>query len=296
MIVFVLCPAFHGATLLSLLLNNHSQILAFGDTNPVRAYDQVCTCGEKISTCAFWNSLIRENKMANNHGQSYIFPSLPEIVRNERLNKALNTFFALVANAFSAPWIWKLIGRSAENFRQSYSDFLKACRDWVPHAIFIDGEKNLLKYIVVKSMGFPVAGVIHVLRDPRGYARSYAQDVAPRPYRWIGRDWRRQHRLIRIFSRLFSGKKRISVKYETLATQPEETMRQIFDFLNLELEQVICKPRFPNKHHMVGNIMLSNFNGTISDKMTWKEELSMDAQKDVLSAAGSISGNAGYSF
>ena len=33
-VAFVVCPSFHGATLLALLLNNHSQISALGDMLP----------------------------------------------------------------------------------------------------------------------------------------------------------------------------------------------------------------------------------------------------------------------
>jgi hypothetical protein len=39
-VAFVVCPSYQGATLLALLLNNHSQISALGDMLPWRGVNR----------------------------------------------------------------------------------------------------------------------------------------------------------------------------------------------------------------------------------------------------------------
>ena len=41
---FVLSPSYHGATLLSKLLNAHPEVTALGDTYPSNQFDQICGC------------------------------------------------------------------------------------------------------------------------------------------------------------------------------------------------------------------------------------------------------------
>lgn len=54
---FVLSPSYHGATLLSKLINAHPELTALGDTFPSNAFDQVCGCGERVSKCPFWQAV-----------------------------------------------------------------------------------------------------------------------------------------------------------------------------------------------------------------------------------------------
>src|SRR5918911_1327506 len=56
-VAFVVCPPFHGATLLALLLNNHSQISALGDMLPLRDRNQLCACGQPSRKCDFWSTV-----------------------------------------------------------------------------------------------------------------------------------------------------------------------------------------------------------------------------------------------
>ncbi len=57
---FVLSPSYHGATLLSKLINAHPELTALGDTYPSNAFDQVCGCGVRVSVCPFWQAVKAE--------------------------------------------------------------------------------------------------------------------------------------------------------------------------------------------------------------------------------------------
>lgn len=57
---FVLSPSYHGATLLSKLINAHPELTALGDTYPSNAFDQFCGCGARVSVCPFWQAVKAE--------------------------------------------------------------------------------------------------------------------------------------------------------------------------------------------------------------------------------------------
>lgn len=84
---FVLYPSFHGVALLALLLNNHSKISCLGDTIPTRKFDQVCSCGKKVSVCEFWLS-IRSRLNTDQYLREYQNDSKQPQIYNKQKNKS----------------------------------------------------------------------------------------------------------------------------------------------------------------------------------------------------------------
>jgi len=274
MIYFVLCPPFHGATLLSLLLNNHSKVLSLGDTNPTREYDQTCACGQKVSKCEFWEHIREETDWSEDDPIPNMMQSYPMIVPHEGLNKAINTAFALTAQELGA-FVWKLIKVPADNFKHDYQDFQEACQSWVEHDVFVDGEKSLLKFISAASMEFPVKGVIHLTRDPRAYVASCRKNKQEEmEVDQLALDWMIQHRRIGKYTQIFSDIPVLRLKYEDLTAKPQESMDKVFGFMGLETEKVVSEPKNPDKHHMLGPKMLREFDGTIKQDKSWEDSLS----------------------
>jgi len=83
---FVLAPSFHGATLVSLILSNHKNIVALGDTLPTLSFDQGCGCGKLVSECNFWQSLKQD---VPENGTHHILPEYPRVFRHRHLNLAV---------------------------------------------------------------------------------------------------------------------------------------------------------------------------------------------------------------
>ena len=61
-------------------------------------------------------------------------------------------------------------------------------------------------------------------------------------------------------------------------------MNCVFDFFGIENEKVVSGPKWPNKHHMIGNRMLFNFDGTINEDIGWQEKLSDKQQRIICKA------------
>src|ERR1700675_4464699 len=99
-VAFVVCPSYQGATLLALLLNNHSQISALGDTIPMRKWDPVCACGRRVSECDFWQTVSNSLDTSRFSSLRTLLPPMPwplshrqieasvvRLSRNPRLNR-----------------------------------------------------------------------------------------------------------------------------------------------------------------------------------------------------------------
>lgn len=73
-------PAFHGATLFSLLLNNHPRISTLSDTLPFREHlDYFCSCKRRINECEFWITLADELSAGRFVSDDYLLPMLPRL-------------------------------------------------------------------------------------------------------------------------------------------------------------------------------------------------------------------------
>ena len=292
-IVFILCPAYHGATLLSLLLNNHGRVFTLADTNPTREYDQGCTCGKMVSTCDFWEGVRASVGWREAQDLPNLMPLYPMFSRNEVLNKSLNTALSVTA-AKAGKGIWNIGGKPARSFQIMYRNFLKYCQGIAHHEVFVDGEKSLLKFMTVASMGFPVAGVIHLVRDPRGYAHSCRKYFPDRSMEDIAKDWATHHARIRRFTGLFPDIPVLTVRHEDLASTPQAEMDRVFDFMGLASQEVVCPPVDLRKHHLMGNKMLAAFDGSVQADDAWQKTLSPADCQTVMTAAGPLAGEFGY--
>jgi hypothetical protein len=190
--------------------------------------------------------------------------------------------------------VWRTAGKPARRFHDTYADFMQACRSWAPHEVFVDGEKSLLKFMSVASMGFPVKGVIHVTRDPRGYVASAQKYVEGATTEQLVMEWADHHRRIQRFVGMFGKVPSMTLRYEDLSDSPQQVMGQVFEFMGLDRQQVVCAPKDPRKHHMIGNKMLQSFDGTVRRDRTWETVLPITEQVAVAKQLGGLLEAFGY--
>ena len=138
---FVLCPSFHGATLLAVLLNNHPDIVTLGDTNPTRAYDQICACERLVSECPFWQEVARECQTARFADGAKMLPTLPRISKHQKLNKGINLALGM-AGARIGPGVWSVARKPAREFVDTWNTFRSVAKKRGRARLAIDGESR----------------------------------------------------------------------------------------------------------------------------------------------------------
>jgi hypothetical protein len=267
-IVCVLCPSFHGATLLSLVLANHRGVLSLGDTVATEP-NHHCGCGVLVSNCAFWT-------------QVGPISARPQLLASPQLNQAATILGAIAAHKLGAK---VRFGSFAADVEHEFA----VCRQFAEFDIFIDGFKSVSRYCALKAAGFPVRGVIHLLRDPRSFAASSKRKQVP--VTTAAAQWSQAHRTISLATRAM-GERVFDLRYEDLCASPEQQLARLQAWLGLEPESLL-HPFAPGRH-WVGNRTMRAFDGTIALRETWRGVLRASEQAAVMNACRKEARRWGY--
>jgi hypothetical protein len=302
--VFVVCPSYHGATLLALLLNNHSQVTALGDTLPHRGANHICACGELVDECTFWQTVSAGLDTSRFAGLPLLLPTLPwpltrhqmegsaiSLSGNAHFNRAVGRVAGKVVDV-GAPVVWRLRREMVEHFVRLYRSFYRFVLDAHGTSLFVDGSKSGRRAAVLTRALEPKAEVkiVHLVRDPRGFALSRrSHDGAPlRESGWLWSDLHGRMESLRALAPYFL------LRYEDLCSDPETQLLRLFDFLQIVPEPVLTSPKYPQKHHLIGNNMLRSFDGQVKLDTRWQAELTAAEQRTVLQCAGDFARRMGY--
>ena len=274
---FVVCPEYHGATFLSLLLNNHSRVTSLGDTIPARRHVDTayCSCGSVIRHCPFWSTILDMTRFERLRAKEKVLPLLPRLAdRHQSLNRAAAIAVGSVAN-FVGPSAWSLIGKRRDEYVDVYKRFYCAVKGFHGTDVFIDGSKSMSKAFVLGSL-LPQAEVrvLHLVRDPRDHHCSHLKNKpASASLETSARGWRNRHLAIVGMVRLMRGARYLRVRYEDLCGNPEETISNVFELFGVDYEDVFHPQRDPRRNHVIGSRTKSRFDGTIKTSSDWREKL-----------------------
>jgi hypothetical protein len=162
------------------------------------------------------------------------------------------------------------------SFAADVRHLLAVCCDFVTFDVFIDGFKSVSRYCALKAAGFPVRGVIHVLRDPRSFAASSRRKQVP--VRESAQQWSSIHATISRVTRLM-GERVINIRYEDLCAAPGEQLGRLQSWMNLKSETLLHP--FPPGRHWVGNRSMRAFDGTIALRESWQSELNAAEKAEI---------------
>ncbi len=291
-IFFILGPSYHGAPLLSWRLNNHPDIMSLGSANPLRTEDPPVSDGSTVSSSPFWTKMTEAIEYNAEDPIKTFLPQSPHIVPGEKLNKALNIGLSMFANEIG-PGVWKAVFESANRFIVMYERFYQAARDWIPHKAMLDGERSNLKFMVLASMGFPVRGVIHLVRDPRGYVAAWKKYYPESTVETLTLEWAAAHTRIYRLATSFQKMPFLTMRYEDLMEKPEETFHQAVEFMGLPKAEYV-EMAMPGKDNMIGVGPQDRTLAVAPVAGNWRETLSPEEEARILKIAGPLFSEFGY--
>jgi hypothetical protein len=298
--VFVLCPSYHGATLLALLLSEHHDIVDLGDTNPEMRRDLPCGCGLTVATCEFWQRLRSELSPPLVTGDRYWFPKTLPFTNHARANVVLG-YVCAIGNMATRGRA-SVLSPAVERYRLAQQVMARVATEATGSHVFVDGEKSVEKALFLRSASDRPVRFIHLTRDPRGYALSASTRLAGtepgRPaspdFAGLAAVWRRYHRKARFAGRLAGRSNTLLVRYEDLATETEATMARIFDFIGVPpLGPTALRTR-TRPTHAIGNKLLRTYDGSISLDERWRSELTASQAEAILRESGRFAAELGY--
>lgn len=292
---FILCPSFHGATLLGLLLNAHSKVTSLGDTLPKRQHlDYFCSCEQRIQECAFWQTIMERVRTDRFPEEQFMLPIRARLHPDSEVNERLNLRLIKAARRFG-PWVWRLRWRAAVEFRDMNLQLFRQACTLMGTEVFVD-KSDIVRFAILRSVVYPQrVRVIHLTRDPRGYFFSMQKNRTPKwPLDRIVEKWVSAHSTVHGYQSL-AGVAYLRVRYEDLCADPQTTLGRIFEFLGVDEEDVLQTLRDGTaEHHLIGNRMLRSFDGSIRLDTRWRETISGQRQAEVVARCGAWAKTFGY--
>lgn len=278
-LVCLLANSYSGATLLTILLNGHSQIVSNGESMFLDERDETrwdCTCGKYIEDCDFYRATAAHMRLSDAAGwDKRLFVRVPDFSRNALLRGLLRS-----ARYVSAPRD-RLVGLIPayrdirDRFLEAQLQFFANARGFAGAPIYMDGTKSLRRAQLFAADGRSEMKVLHLIRDGRGFCASYLKNSRPNltesAKTWLGY-------IVRVdrFAKGFPSIPLLTVRYEDLCRSTDETTHRMCQFLEVPYENLSVGAR--KQAHILGNRMRRTFDGTILEDTSWKQKLDHDSQ------------------
>ncbi|MFC1735107.1 sulfotransferase [Candidatus Hydrogenedentota bacterium] len=299
-VVYITGQRYCGSTLIAFLLNAHPKVFTIGEMGPAlrfRSRDYLCSCGEPLYQCPFFNEM---TKRMNEEGLTLDFEDM-----------RLRYYFSenrVIERLVMGGMRWGVL-REARNllrwlapgFRQHIREldhrnevFMRSALNWSGKSVFLDTTKNCRRIVFLARMKRLNLKVIHLIRDPRGFCCSVQKherrspvDVAP--------EWTSHINSVRHLTRRMPEGSYMPMLYESFCHDPETHLRKITDFIGVEKYNIPDNYRdFP--HHILGNPMAKH--GDNRTKVTldesWQSLLTKEDRKLIAQLTGETAREVGY--
>jgi hypothetical protein len=267
---------YSGATLLTLLLDRHPEIVSTGETfiGLGTEQDTPCSCGAKVRDCSFLADAAGHMR----HGDRFDldrFRMLPVFSGNRLINRALsnNRFSGRLRNSLvdAVP----AFRRRRDRFVTDHMGFMSRAASLARASVFLDATKNIRRAELFLERAEAPIPVIHLVRDARGFAKSLLVEPTEQSRhpdaRQAGDRW---NEYIDAFDRLRSGypeHRYLEMRYEDLCHQPAGVLAEALDFLGVDRRDLTSSAG--SVSHVLGNTMRLEFRGEIRQDLSWKTVL-----------------------
>ena len=277
---------YSGATLLTILLNGHSQIVSNGesmffDENDDKRYD--CSCGSYIDECAFFEDTTRHMRRSGGAGwDKRLFVQVPCFSRNPILHTLLHSVrleCTLRHKFISATPAYRDI---RDRFLDAQLQFFANASSHSGASIYLDGTKSIRRAQLFARDDRCDMKILHLVRDGRGFCASDIKNShgVCRPID-SAKTWVSYIEHVDRFTRRFPSVPVLVVRYEDLCRSTAELMHTIYEFLELPYEEP--EVDVMQDAHILGNRMRRNFNGKIQEDVSWRERLDKSTQAQLTS-------------
>lgn len=280
-LVSLLANSYSGATLLTMMLNGHSQIVSNGEAMFIDERDEThydCTCGRYIEDCDFYRATARHMRLPDDTGwDRQLFMRVPSFSRSALVQGALRSARYVSASRDRLISLTPAYRDVRDRFLEAQLRFFANARRFAGAPIYLDGTKSLRRAQLLAADGRSEMKALFLIRDGRGFCASYLKNTNPRPSltqsakRWLAH-------IVRVdrFAKGFPSIPLLTVRYEDLCRSTEETIRTICRFLEIPYESLGVGAM--KEAHILGNRMRRSFSGAIVEDTSWRQKLDQDSQ------------------
>lgn len=276
---------FSGATLFTILLDAHNQIVSNGEALPFNSDDDKrydCSCGKYLYECQFYQNAARHMRSPRTGGwDREVFVQVPKFS-----TKPLVRFF--LSSPRTENVLRNYIIETVPQYRRIKERFLEAQIQFFTNAtrltgasLYMDGTKSIRRAQLFARDNRCAMKVIHVVRDGRAFCYSYLKhtnltrsDIAKATKQWLY-----YIRQVDKFAAAFPHIPILKVRYEDLCRSTTMVMETVTQFLEVPYEEF--KSANMKEKHILGNRMRRTFKGEIVEDTSWREKLSPSLQAEI---------------
>lgn len=233
-----------GSTLLDLIIGSHSSAFSLGELHAIARHmdrgngDSPRICSVCEGVCEFWNQRA----------------SLPLIKLYYARKSRIRSFMGMVARNFYNPY--------------------KLLFGWSGKSVLVDSSKQPYWFSKQLTPAYTLKDIdvylIYIARDGRAVVNSYLRKYPERNVGEITGNWINQVLARNSYFDQFEKTKRLLVRYEELANEPEGTVQSICEFLDLSYEKDMLRYWVHDHHLIAGNA------GTNSLIWEYRKKFKMD--------------------
>jgi len=296
-LIYILAPSYTGSTLLTFLLSQHKDIATIGELKATSRGDldgYLCSCGLLQRECSFWRRVAEEMRKVDasfriddmgTHFRSDT--SLGDRVLHAGIRGRLFEFVRL-SMLLVLPGCRNRLHRILERNRL----IIDVICDLQQSEVFLDGSKDPIRLKLLNSAGYWNLKMIYLIRNGRGATNSCMRHHGV-PMETAAKEWCRAHRECDRMVQELGNDKYITIHYEDLCRNPEETLAKICDFVALDDRS--CNLRYrSSEHHILGNQMRLKSTEYIKLDERWKYDLEQEDLDVFERIAGDLNRSYGY--
>jgi Sulfotransferase family len=278
--VYLMGHGYSGSTLLTFLLNAHPGIATVGEMgiasrSKVRPEEFLCSCGEPIGECPFWQRTSREmgargfpfdirepggGGLLAQHGR----PSERLLAADLRPRPAELLRRTAIA-------LWPAARRRRDEILAKNRAFVEVATGIKGCHTFLDSTKRPERALLLAQTPGFATRVLHLVRDGRAVAWSCAKNLGQSVEEGAA-SWLADARSCERARAWFPADRWLTVRYEDLCADPQDTLARIFRFLGLPPAEV--GDFRAAEHHVIGNRMRLQRTSEIRLDERWKAALS----------------------
>ena len=260
-LLYIMGRGHSGSTVLDAMLDNGEGIESVGELiSGFLKYSRLCSCGDTFADCKYWCS-VRNN--FNEAGNLSWDEGASQIKQLAHVSKFLKILFTRRNN------------RKYKKISEIQSDQINAISSVSKSNLIIDSSKEVTRALFLMKY-YEMSKIIHLIRNPESIlASSFYRLKNGFGFKFLRKRFRNK-RLIPVFLflsaigwmignllaeivKLHSKNRTLSIKFESLNDNPQESFRRISDFINMDLssivELIMNQQEFTVGHNLGGNHM-----------------------------------------
>jgi Sulfotransferase family len=301
-VLYIMGHGYSGSTLLTFLLGTHPRIATIGELGiaphakqETTPEEYLCSCQTPIRECDFWRR-VKAEMNARGHdfdiwdadlefratGGGMADLLLRAVQRGPVLETARDVGLRLVPRA----------NREMRRVLSRIESLIESVLKIKGSNTFLDSSKRPERAVFMRRIPSLDMRVIHLVRDGRAVSWSNIKNLGLTPEE-AARSWVADNTCAERARRYFSEDRWMTLRYEDLCANPDETLFKIHKFAGLPVTNGFHLFR-NGDHHIIGNRMRLSATSEIRLDESWKQALKPEQMAVIEPCVRSLNRRYGY--